>query len=223
MRWDTENRVRATSAPKFRGEDVIDEKRCHFFSRAETCPGIPNRGMAKCISCECFYPDQYRSPSLTAFKVIPKKGDVDMAKAKVAEDILNHTWDSKTNREFVKNYLIESAVGPLIYHKKTMPFPIRWTTGVEGPKEVDMTERMTRKELTEKVNHLQMVNEKYGENFLKIEKRLVELEDTCVTFKRFEALVEFLNLESEYVYSTDGHYKFRRKRAKRKKQAKEKK
>lgn len=94
--------------------------------------------------------------------------------------------------------------------------------------EYDMTKRLSRRELTARIQALER-KVREGDHLqgrmMEHHKGLSDEVDNSVSYKRFKALVEFLGLESEYVCSTDGHYKFRRKQSARanKKQTKEKK
>jgi len=89
-------------------------------------------------------------------------------------------------------------------------------------KEDNMNERMTRKELTAKVRELERelgrrlfdikdLRQRLNLQLAKIE----DLEDDRVSFKRFQALIEFLGLESQYVCGTEGRYEFSKKKVRK--------
>ena len=96
------------------------------------------------------------------------------------------------------------------------------TGGTNVFKEVDMNERMTRKELTTAVKKLLQALEgqqRNAEGLLKnmkaLEKVVYRQEETSTPWDRFSALIEFLGLESQYVCGTDGHYEFKKKKVRK--------
>ena len=89
-------------------------------------------------------------------------------------------------------------------------------------KEVDMNERMTRKELTEKVKELKHMAHRHMEYIQELlnktstlEKLVCRQEETSTPWDRFSALIEFLGLEGLYVCGTDGHYEFKKKKVRK--------
>jgi len=141
-------------------------------------------------------------------------------------------WDNLTNREFLTKYFnpfkIEEQrlkdwvdLATRICIEEGTNLNLKSTTTC-GTQEVDMNERMTRKELTEKVRELERelgrrlfdikdLRQRLNLQLAKIE----DLEDDRVSFKRFQALIEFLGLESQYVCGTEGRYEFSKKKVRK--------